>query len=95
MHTEPLDRRRRQRLVGSPLVRRCPRCGNSAVGCKVCNVLDKIPEKQQPRVHQDLRAIVNAPSESAARERIETLAQTLQRDYPKPRHARVKTSIGW
>jgi len=34
-------------------------------------------------VHEDLRAIVNAPSESVARERIETLAQTLLRAYPK------------
>ena len=50
---------------------------------KVRNVLDKVPEKQQPRVHADLRSIVNAPSETEARERIETLAQSLQRDYPK------------
>ena len=34
-------------------------------------------------MHEELRAIVNAPSEVIARERIETLAQSLQRDYPK------------
>ncbi len=50
---------------------------------KVRNVLDKVPEKQQPRVHEELPAIVSAPSEVIARERIETLAQSLQRDYPK------------
>jgi len=50
---------------------------------KVRNVLDKVPEKHQPRVHSDLRSIVNAPNEATAREQIETLAQSLQRDYPK------------
>lgn len=47
------------------------------------NVLDKIPEKQQPRVLEELRSIVAAPNESEARSRIETLAQSLQREYPK------------
>ncbi|WP_422665026.1 IS256 family transposase [Vulcanimicrobium alpinum] len=50
---------------------------------KVRNVLDKLPEKQKPRVHTELRCIVNAPSETEARDRIEALAKTLQRDYPK------------
>jgi len=47
------------------------------------NVLDRIPEKQRPRVLEDLGSIVTAPNESDARERIETLAQSLQREYPK------------
>ncbi len=47
------------------------------------NVLDKVPEKQQPRVLEDLRLIVAAPNESEARSRIEALAQSLQREYPK------------
>ncbi len=50
---------------------------------KVRNVLDKVPQKHQKRVHADLRAIVNAVSASEAREKIETLAQSLQREYPK------------
>ena len=50
---------------------------------KVRNVLDKLPEKQKPRVHTELRSIVNAPSEIEARNGIEALAKTLQRDYPK------------
>ncbi len=47
------------------------------------NVLDRIPEKQRPRVLEDLRSIVTAPNESEARARIETLARSLQREYPK------------
>lgn len=50
---------------------------------KIRNVLDKVPEKQQPWVHTDLRSIVHAKSESEARQQIETLAQGLQREYPK------------
>ena len=50
---------------------------------KIRNVLDKVPEKQQPRVHTDLRSIVHAKGETQAREQIETLAQSLQREYPK------------
>jgi len=50
---------------------------------KIRNVLDKVPEKQQPRVHADLRSIVNAKGETEAREQIEALAQSLQREYPK------------
>ena len=62
---------------------------------KVRNVLDKLPEKQKPRVHADLRSIVNAPSETEARNGIEALAKTLQRDYPKPPRAYAMTSIAW
>jgi len=47
------------------------------------NVLDKGPEKQQPRVFEDLRLLVAAPNESEARSRMEALAQSLQREYPK------------
>ena len=50
---------------------------------KVRNVLDKVPEKHQKRVHADLREIVNAGSEGEARDKIEALAQSLQREYPK------------
>jgi len=50
---------------------------------KIRNVLDKVPEKPQKRVHADLREIVNAGSEGEARDKIEALAQSLQREYPK------------
>ncbi len=50
---------------------------------KIRNVLDKVPDKHQPQVHADLRSIVNAKNEAAAREQIEALAQSLQREYPK------------
>jgi hypothetical protein len=50
---------------------------------KIRNVLDKVPDKHQPQVHADLRSIVHAKNETAAREQIEALAQSLQREYPK------------
>jgi len=46
-------------------------------------VLDKLPKKHQPGVHAELRKVMNAETESGARTGIESLARSLQRDYPK------------
>ena len=59
------------------------------------NVLDKVPEKQQPRVLEDLRSIVAAPNQSEARSRIERLHNPFNVSIPKRQHAYEMTSIAW
>jgi putative transposase len=50
---------------------------------KLRNVLDKVPEKLKPEVHEKLREIYNASTRAQATKLIESLAASLQRDYPK------------
>jgi len=50
---------------------------------KIRNVLDKVPKKLQPNVLKPLREIMHAETAPQARQLLEDLARSLQRDYPK------------
>jgi transposase-like protein len=50
---------------------------------KIRNVLDKVPDKKRNAVHAELREAMNAPKEDTSRKRMESLARSLERDYPK------------
>jgi putative transposase len=50
---------------------------------KIRNVLDKVPDKRRDAVHDELREAMMAPRETLARKRMESLACSLERDYPK------------
>jgi putative transposase len=50
---------------------------------KIRNVLDKIPEKLKPEVHRELREICQASSRAEAVSKIDSLARSLSKDYPK------------
>jgi transposase-like protein len=50
---------------------------------KVRNVLDKVPEKLKTEVHRELREICRATSRAEAASKIDSLARSLSKDYPK------------
>lgn len=50
---------------------------------KIRNILDKVPEKKRDDVHAELRKAMNAENEKLSRKRMESLARSLERDYPK------------
>lgn len=50
---------------------------------KIRNVSDKLPERLQPEVKEKLHEIMYAPDRAEAIARLEALARSLQRDYPK------------
>ena len=50
---------------------------------KIRNVLDKVPEKLKPDVHRQLREIYTALTRGEATSKIESLALSLSKDYPK------------
>jgi transposase-like protein len=50
---------------------------------KIRNVLDKVPEKKRDAVHAELREAMKADGEKLSRKRMESLARSLERDYPK------------
>jgi len=47
------------------------------------NILDKVPETKRATVHAELREAMHAATEVIARRRMESLARSLQVDYPK------------
>jgi len=50
---------------------------------KIRNVLDKVPERMEETVQEDLRAIMHAENRAIAETLIETLAVSLERCYSK------------
>lgn len=50
---------------------------------KIRNVLDKVPDKLKPEVHRKLREIIASATRAEAMGKIEALADSLSRDYPK------------
>lgn len=50
---------------------------------KIRNVLDKVPEKLQREVHRELREICSAATRAEATSKIDSLALSLSKDYPK------------
>ncbi len=47
------------------------------------NILDKVPETKRETVHAELSEAMHAATEAIARRRMESLARSLQLDYPK------------
>ncbi len=50
---------------------------------KLRNVLDKVPERRKPVVHEALREAMHAPTERTTRQLLDNLARSLEKDYPK------------
>jgi putative transposase len=50
---------------------------------KTRNVLDKVPEKRKGEVHRQLREIQESTTRNEAQSKIDSLADSLTRDYPK------------
>jgi transposase-like protein len=50
---------------------------------KIRNVLDKVPEAKRDAVHEELKAAMNATTEKKSRLTMESLARSLERDYPR------------
>lgn len=50
---------------------------------KIRNVLDKVPDKLEPEVRKDLRAICTSTTRAEASSKIDALARSLSKDYPK------------
>ncbi len=50
---------------------------------KMRNVLDKVPEKLKPEMHRAMREIWTSASRAEAVSKVESLARSLAKDYPK------------